>query len=812
MGRNRLSRCADGIRLALCLVVGLTAFAAADLTAAAVPPLAPRISPEIFTRVEEGARNVPALITLRDSGVVEDGSRIARPEARRQVRVAELADEFIRDYGATGLRVRQRFSHLPILAVDLDGDVLASLAADPRVVAVTPSRRFHALDADGNTLMNVPAVASLGYDGNGVGIAVLDSGVDYTHPELAPGGTDASAKTVKFYDAVDHDGDPQDGYGHGTQVAGIAAGSQTGVARGARVVAVRVLDNNGEAKDTAQVLEGINAVIASVESGNPYNIRVANMSFGSSHSDSNPPFPGPCDDVAQDFATAFDILTEDGVIPVVSAGNDGCSNGIAFPACISSALAVGAVFDARICTGPFPNNCTLEYDDIGCDGAAHTCSSDTGADRIACYSDSGDKLDVWAPAGCAAAPARGGGTDACFDGTSAAAPYASGVAALLAQAFPSASAETLRNTLRDTGRPITDDRNGITRGRIDALEALSTLQACTAPATPLGLASSLPSPCQDESFDLTWNPVTAASGYTVQVARDVSFATGLSTFTTTQSVLPFVLTGTDAYTAWVHVRADSECGVSSPYSASVQLAYQGTCGGDGNQTTYLLGIAHGPGVPPSFFYSDLAILNTAALQVDLTLTFHGSSGSSQFTATLAGHQQGSWDDVLVTAFGLAGNDVGLIRVDSSGPVKVLARTYSRPTDAPDRSYGQYIIGLTPADALTADRVGYFMALRSDNPYGGSQPFRSNVVFGNVGTVSADVEVRFFSNGGAQIGSVTLSGIAPENQKLATYALPAGFSAAFAEVRVQPVGARVVGVASVVDGTSTDPTTIPMTIP
>ncbi|MBK6407001.1 MAG: S8 family serine peptidase [Holophagales bacterium] len=310
--------------------------------------------------------------------------------------------------------------------------------------------------------MNVPELRSAGVDGTGVTVAVIDTGVDYTHPEL-PLGT----KTVNLYDAIDRDGDAQDGYGHGTPVAGIIAGLQSGVARGAKVAAVRVLDNRGEGTD-ANVLEGLDAVLASLAAGNPHGIRVVNMSLGGYFDDTKPPEPGSCDVQAPDYKAAFDLLSQAGVLVVAASGNGGCTNGIVLPACVSNALAVGAVYDASVGSIFFGRGQCL----------TSGCSDGTpAADAVACYSDSSDRLDVLAPSHCAQAPRRGGGSISCFGGTSGAAPYAAGVAALLFGAEPAKGPIEVKAAMRSTGKPITDARNGITRNRLDAPSALASLRS-----------------------------------------------------------------------------------------------------------------------------------------------------------------------------------------------------------------------------------------------------------------------------------------------------------------------------------------------
>ena len=152
---------------------------------------------------------------------------------------------------------------------------------------------------------------------------------------------------------------------------------------------------------------------------------------------------------------------------MAASGNGGCTNGIVLPACVSNALAVGAVYDAAVGTIFFGRGQCLPS---GCSDA------NPAADQIACYSDSSDRLDVLAPSHCARAPRRGGRVHLCFGGTSGAAPYAAGVAALLFGAEPLRGPAEVKAAMRSTGTPITDARNGITRNRLDAPAALASLR------------------------------------------------------------------------------------------------------------------------------------------------------------------------------------------------------------------------------------------------------------------------------------------------------------------------------------------------
>ena len=195
---------------------------------------------------------------------------------------------------------------------------LAALAADPRVVRVVPDRAVSANAKPGGgggaAAQVVPAgvqrigaaPGGIAYTGAGVGVAVVDTGVDFNHADLKPlGGASFSAFGSS---ALDNNG-------HGTHVAGtIAARNNStgvvGVASNATIYAVKVLDANGSGSDSA-VTAGLDWVAANASVVFP-RIRVVNMSLGRAGTlDDNPI-----------MRAAIQNLTANGIAVVVAAGND----------------------------------------------------------------------------------------------------------------------------------------------------------------------------------------------------------------------------------------------------------------------------------------------------------------------------------------------------------------------------------------------------------------------------------------------------------------------------------------------------------
>ena len=348
-----------------------------------------KLTPGLRGRALQPGERLDLLVQLRLPADLDAHVPADLGAAPRLRFIRETGDELAREYRPFGGEVVERFRFLPVVHMTIAAEMLEALAGDARVVSIEPMRVFTIQRQNGKTLMNVGPVASQGYDGTGISVAVLDTGVDYRHPELAPGGTDASAKTIKLWDTVDDDDDPMDANGHGTSVAAIVAGSVDGVAPRARIVAVRVLNVEGSSQ-SGSVLKGIDKVVESVVGGNPHNIRAVNLSLGGLDPDAWPPNAGNCDEELPSYKAAFDSLVNSGVLVLAAAGNDGCSTGVAYPACVSSAMAVGAVYNTYRPSRSWTTTCA----DGGCEDAPAPVK------QIACYSNSGDKLAVWAPADC----------------------------------------------------------------------------------------------------------------------------------------------------------------------------------------------------------------------------------------------------------------------------------------------------------------------------------------------------------------------------------------------------------------------------
>ncbi|MHC5080912.1 MAG: S8 family peptidase, partial [Planctomycetota bacterium] len=225
------------------------------------------------------------------------------------------------------------YTLVPAIAATIPKARLEGLQRNPRIARIDLDGKVFEISAD---LQNTWGVAHIGAGtahnngnlGAGVNVAIVDSGVDYTHPDL-------NDNCLGGYDFVNGDSDPMDDRGHGTHVAGtVAAEANTtgvcGVAPAAKIVPLKVLDANGEGNwsDIISALQWMTDV------NNPIQVQVANFSLGSSQD--------PGDTVEAAFASAEAY----GIVLVAAAGNSARPNGkgntVEYPGRFASVIAVGA--------------------------------------------------------------------------------------------------------------------------------------------------------------------------------------------------------------------------------------------------------------------------------------------------------------------------------------------------------------------------------------------------------------------------------------------------------------------------------------
>lgn len=258
-----------------------------------------------------------------------DGSYIVMLKGGKSVKAASEGKDLAEQYGG---KLRRTYDSAinGFSAGGLTGTEAKRLAADPSVAKVVQNHRYTVKgtqenppswgldridqeDTEGDKAYNYPDSA-----GEGVTAYIIDTGVRTTHQDFED-------RATSGFDAVDNDDDADDGNGHGTHVAGTIAGAEHGVAKKAKVVAVRVLDDQGSGT-TEQVVAGIDWVTENHEGPS-----VANMSLGGTP------------DEALDAAVQKAI--DSGVTFGVAAGNESSDASGSSPARVEDAITVASSTD-----------------------------------------------------------------------------------------------------------------------------------------------------------------------------------------------------------------------------------------------------------------------------------------------------------------------------------------------------------------------------------------------------------------------------------------------------------------------------------
>jgi subtilisin family serine protease len=568
----------------------------------------------VYLNVSAQSQKVPVIILFKEKVTGEDNNQVQ----------------------SNGGEITRTYHIINGLAVKLPQDKIEAIKNDPRVASVDPDVEVHAFDLSADTQIRADQVWAKGDTGTGVPVAILDTGIDTTHPEF-------SGRILKCHSEITNTNTCTDGNGHGTHTAGIAGAaginlSAKGVAPAVSLYSDQVLDSTGSGT--------ISGVIAGIDWATTNNAKVISMSLGTSPLAKNQP---NCDTAIPSLTTAINNTVGAGVTVVAAAGNSG-RQGVGAPGCISSTITVGAV---------------------------------DSTDTIASFSSTGGPLadhGIVAPGVNIYSTVPTGSCQLCdpsgylyLSGTSMATPHVAGTIALMIKANPGLSPATIRSTLFNTACTSTTSPSCPTGtvpnsvygyGRVDALRAYNAV-ATPPSSTTTTVASSLNPSTFGQSVTFTATVAPSAATGTVTFSIDgtaqppATLSGGTATFSTTSLAV-----GSHSITATYS--GDSSFGgstssvltqtVTAPPSPDFSLSATSVTvqqGSSGTSTVAItpsggfnsgvnLSLSGNPsGVSGSFSPNPATTSSTLTLTVgssvpagSYTLTVTGTSGSLTHTTTL----------------------------------------------------------------------------------------------------------------------------------------------------------------------------------
>lgn len=352
------------------------------------------------------------------------------------VQTKALKNDVIKHFQNCGANIKYELPFIESYVVEIPCENIKRLASHRDVIFISDDSEIKSTLNIATKVIGSNMVNDSGYTGKGIGIAFLDTGV-YPHPDL----TEPENRIVAFKDFINKKEKPYDDNGHGTHVAGDAAGNgyssdgkYKGIAPEANIIAVKVLDARGTG-NTSDILAGMQWIL---DNADKYNIRIVSMSLGDKAM--LPPFLDP-------MSRGCERLWRDGLVVTVAAGNNGPDPmTITTPGISPSVITVGALDDRR--------------------------TIDTSDDTVADFSSRGPtptgrlKPDVLAPGVNIVSLNRnplaaGPGSLLLFEklyrtasGTSMATPMVAGAAALLLQKNPNLTPNQVKKLMQETARPV----------------------------------------------------------------------------------------------------------------------------------------------------------------------------------------------------------------------------------------------------------------------------------------------------------------------------------------------------------------------
>jgi len=461
---------------------------------------------DALTAKAQANGQVPVILRLNMNFKAEGNLSTPGVIAQRNA-IADAQTAVIRPLMGMNATNVKKYRYVPYMAMTVNATALQALAKNPKLAGISEDVAVPPTLAESTGVVGASAAWGLGYDGSGWAVAVLDTGVDKNHnflsgkvvseacystngvgsTSLCPGGVAASTATNSGLNCPLS----TDGCDHGTHVAGIVAGKDytpngpgyNGVARGANIIAIQVFSQftGTDCTDfglpspcalsySSDQMFGLERVYALRTT---FNVASANMSLGGELYTSN------CD--GNSLKAIIDNLRVADIATVIASGNNFSTTAISEPACISSAISVGAACDSA--TAGF-----------GC----------TAVDDIPDYSNIASFISLLAPGSRISSSTPGTNTFGSKHGTSMAAPHVAGAWALMKQRDPGATVSTILAALQNTGTLVDDQR---ATGSITGMRRINVDSALLPPIT----APTFVFPSGGETLDaattidVTWN-------------------------------------------------------------------------------------------------------------------------------------------------------------------------------------------------------------------------------------------------------------------------------------------------------------------
>ncbi|MES3005921.1 MAG: S8 family serine peptidase [Patescibacteria group bacterium] len=520
-----------------------------------------KIDPAITEAFKNGSTTIPVIIKAKLSF-----SKFYNPADSSSSRINKsnefdgAKNQLAATLGSQG-KIKRDLKIINGLSADINKDSLVALSKSPLLERVSLDREVQAFLDTSLDEINAKYVWTL-KDGNnnpvtgkGIRIAVIDTGVDYTHPDLG-GCLGSTCKVVGGYDFYNNDSNPMDDHGHGTHVAATAAGKGIvkdslendlqlyGVAPDASILAYKVMSAAGSGYFST-VIAGVNRAVDPNNDGNPADhADVGSMSLGANCGAAYTPDCGPDDPQS----LAVDNATAAGVTFVIAAGNSGSALGtIGTPGVARSVITVAAACK----TSQTGGQCTYPITGFSSRGPVIW----NGVDL--------QKPDIAAPGYliCAAKWGNAFSTSpTCFDtkhvrisGTSMATPHVAGVVALIKQANPLYTPDQIKVSLKYTAKNLGMTYNDQGTGEVDVKAALSL--TTNAFSTPI-FWSLTTDPSRKNSLTNKSFSVTPKDTSTGNLSLSFSTSTPGITFSFDKATLNVANKTTDTFQATISVDND----------------------------------------------------------------------------------------------------------------------------------------------------------------------------------------------------------------------------------------------------------------